>query len=134
MFARVMLALTGQASASQLAQQLNLTARRIADNRVIAGVHFPIDSPAGFVLAEVMADYLLARCGVVTSMKSKALDGTALSSTADADPADLMTINSGWSGAAAALTVGRAVTIAPSSLMVEMWKRARDELKSHGFV
>ena len=133
MFARVMLALTGQSSTSQLGQQLNLTARRIADNRVIAGVHFPIDSPAGFVLAEVMADYLLARCGVVTSIKSKALDGGALSSDADADPADLTTPNSGWSGAVAALTVAGPVNIASSSLMVEMWTRATDELKSHGF-
>ena len=133
MFARVMLALTGQASTSQLARQLNLTARRIADNRVIAGVHFPIDSPAGFVLAEVMADYFLARCGVVTSLLPKALDGTALSSAADADPTELTTVNAGWSGAAAALTVGSAVNVAPSTLMLEMWHRARSELNAHGF-
>jgi hypothetical protein len=38
-------------------------AERVAINRTVAGVHFPVDSAAGFALACSLARYFLGRCG-----------------------------------------------------------------------
>jgi hypothetical protein len=38
-------------------------AARIAINRTIAGVHYPVDSSAGQLLGLSLAEYFLARCG-----------------------------------------------------------------------
>ena len=45
-----------------LVQQLMAQAARIAINRTVAGVHFPIDSLVGQVLGLATAEYLIARC------------------------------------------------------------------------
>jgi len=44
------------------AQQLDALADRITQNRVIAGVHFPVDGEAGKALAVWLAEYFLASC------------------------------------------------------------------------
>jgi len=44
--------------------QLRLQARRFGVNRVVAGVHFPIDTPAGEMLGMSLGEYFLARCGI----------------------------------------------------------------------
>jgi hypothetical protein len=43
--------------------QLQRLATRITNNRVVAGVHFPIDGTAGRMVGESVAEYLLYRCG-----------------------------------------------------------------------
>ena len=42
--------------------QLMRQAARIAINRTVAGVHFPVDSIAGQALGFKLADYVIARC------------------------------------------------------------------------
>ncbi len=59
----VLMALRGASSKDVLGQQLLRQAARIAINRTVAGVHFPIDSWAGKVLGTTLADYLVQRCG-----------------------------------------------------------------------
>ncbi|MFN3132447.1 phosphatase PAP2 family protein [Roseibium sp.] len=39
-------------------------AARISDNRVIAGVHYPVDSIAGALLGQTLGEYICARAGV----------------------------------------------------------------------
>jgi hypothetical protein len=43
-------------------EQLLRQAARIAINRTVAGVHFPVDSAAGAVLGLSLAEYFVARC------------------------------------------------------------------------
>jgi hypothetical protein len=53
-------------------EQLMQFAKRVADNRVVAGVHFPVDSAAGLVLAHTIFDYLK---GSATAIKRNGTDG-----------------------------------------------------------
>jgi hypothetical protein len=65
--ARLLLALQATAAANVpiplLEQQLMAQAARIAINRTVAGVHFPVDSLVGQVLGMTLSNYFIARCG-----------------------------------------------------------------------
>jgi membrane-associated phospholipid phosphatase len=62
LFAQVMAALLGLRPKNSVSIQLRRLALRIADNRVVAGVHYPIDAMAGWQLGNALADYFVARC------------------------------------------------------------------------
>jgi membrane-associated phospholipid phosphatase len=66
MVARLLQLLTGQRGdqpEGDLEKQLQRLAMRISDNRVIGGVHFPIDSVAGRMMGETLATYFAHRSG-----------------------------------------------------------------------
>ena len=53
---------SGSGEITKLRGLLLALAARIANNRMIAGLHTPIDTAAGRMLGTVLADYLVARC------------------------------------------------------------------------
>ena len=62
--------------------QLDRQSARIATNRVIAGVHFPVDSMAGRMLGVALGEYFYGRCtGNQTFMSRK-----FIAAGIDADP------------------------------------------------
>jgi hypothetical protein len=77
MTARVLEALLAPAGDSLLHDQLMRQAARIAINRQIAGVHFPVDSAAGQVLGLALGDYFVACCKGGVEVRRRRFDGTA---------------------------------------------------------
>jgi hypothetical protein len=51
-------------------------AARVAINRTVAGVHFPVDSAAGAMLGLTLADYFVARCTRASGYTAWRFDGT----------------------------------------------------------
>jgi hypothetical protein len=57
-------------------EQLMRQASRIAVNRTVAGVHFPVDSVAGATLGLTLAQYFVARCKCADNYSSWKFNGT----------------------------------------------------------
>jgi PAP2 superfamily len=55
--------------------QLMRIAERIAINRTVAGVHFPVDSAAGMVLAKTLAEFFIARFSGASHVFTRTFDG-----------------------------------------------------------
>jgi hypothetical protein len=75
MTARVLQSLLNVAQASEIDIQLQRLAARIAINRTVAGVHFPVDSAAGRLLGEALAGYFMCRCQSQTDFANRGFNG-----------------------------------------------------------
>jgi hypothetical protein len=60
----------GAVQSNMLRTQLYAQARRVAVNRTIAGVHFPVDTAAGHLLGTTLAEYFVHRCDIGTVRKT----------------------------------------------------------------
>jgi len=73
-------------AASSFGEQLMRLAARIAINRTVAGVHFPVDSMAGAMLGLTLGNYLLARFRGDASYAAWRFDGASFpASPSDGD-------------------------------------------------
>ena len=66
--------------------QLERLAARISINRVIAGVHFPIDAIPGRILGRVLCDYFVARCVTNRQVQPRACNASAMTGATEFDP------------------------------------------------
>jgi hypothetical protein len=114
--------------------QLDRLSARIATNRVIAGVHFPVDSMAGRMLGVALGEYFYGRCtGDQTYMNRKFLaagiDGNY--STTDFNPFNTgpstLTTPSQNLGLGPLYHESAGANVTQSDLMKHVWRRARKE-------
>ncbi|MDP1742142.1 MAG: phosphatase PAP2 family protein [Polaromonas sp.] len=108
-------------------EQLERQAARIAVNRTVAGLHYPVDSAVGRLLGTALADFFVARCTGKLKLHERSFNGPKFhgpkDTVIDFDPRVSMTDNkSGYYEYA-----GAASAIAASPLLEFMWTKAAKE-------
>ncbi|MBA3771457.1 MAG: phosphatase PAP2 family protein [Ramlibacter sp.] len=107
-------------------EQLERLAARIAVNRTVAGLHFPVDSAAGRLLGTALGHFFVARCKGI-DVHERGFDGSKFrkdGAAIDFDPR--VSISDGSSGY---YQIGRTIPIAASSILSYMWEKAAAEWK-----
>jgi len=66
--------------------QLQRLAARVAVNRTVAGLHYPVDSAAGRLLGTSLAEFVRARSGVGAGFHARHFDGGHYPAAEDFDP------------------------------------------------
>lgn len=103
---------------------LDRTARRIAANRVVAGLHFPLDNCAGWCVAETAFEVVSMMAGHVTNAPPRrTFDADA--TTVTALPSDDLPLNDGSVGSQ--VQTSQAVLVS-SPLLTLLWGEAEAEL------
>ena len=104
--------------------QLQRQAYRIAVNRTVAGVHYPVDSACGRVLGTLLGECMVSRCAG-TALKQREFLGSQYvgpkKAVRDFDLQD--SIDNGEAGR----QVGSAFSLPEGALMAWMWKEALKE-------
>jgi len=99
-------------------------ANRIAVNRTVAGVHYPMDSWAGASLGQALGGAILGRCGAPQTAKSITYSAT----NTDFFGHDLYTLlDGGTVSADYGIQVGADVQATPSDLFKWLWGKALQE-------
>ncbi len=117
----------------QYNEQLQRLAARIAVNRTVAGLHYPVDSAAGRLLGTALAQFFVARC-IKQEVNARAFDGTRFHGPKiegkdefrplDFDPRVSMANGHGYYRELPPLT-----NVTPAPLLAFIWEKARDEWK-----
>lgn len=103
---------------------LDRTARRIAANRVVAGLHFPLDNCAGWCVAETAFEIVSMMAGRSANMPpSRGFD--AETSSVTALPNDDQPLTDGSVGST---TAPNTATVVSGPLLTLLWKAAEEEL------
>ncbi|HXV94290.1 MAG TPA: hypothetical protein VD813_13380, partial [Pseudonocardia sp.] len=105
-------------------------AARIAINRTVAGVHFPVDSAAGAVLGVTLGEYLVARATGRTTTNRRTFDGRRYGEE-DFDPAVLAgLLEAGEYGrtSAGVVATAQAPVGGASPLLEWLWTQAMQEI------
>ena len=114
---------------SKYREQLERLAARVAVNRTVAGLHYPVDSAVGRLLGTSLADYMVARCTQGAKLHERGFDGRkfhdAKGQVIDFDPRVSMVDNQ--SGYYEYSSVTGSVSASP--LLQFMWGKAVEEWK-----
>jgi hypothetical protein len=119
--AEVLRQLTGPTS--QQVDQLQRQAQRIAQNRTVAGVHFPADSIAGRLLGTTLGEYFVSRCTGNTSWQARKCDGAKIKGTQEFEPQSQKLAGNG----AFYALIGAPSTSTMSPLLNWLWAAAEKE-------
>jgi hypothetical protein len=108
--------------------QLDRQAARIATNRIIAGVHFPVDAMAGMMLGIALGEYFVGRC---LGGNRKFMGRTFLAGGIDAAPTtDFNPFEANQNpnnGASTLFSHAPGADITQSPLMYHAWHEAKKE-------
>jgi PAP2 superfamily len=112
-----------------LVKQLMSQAARIAINRTVAGVHFPVDSAAGAVLGLTLGNYFVSRCGgpVDADYQSWKFDGSAYPAVQDFYWDDYFDANTGRQAAGPAAMPEASQAVGSSEILNWLWRKAVKE-------
>jgi hypothetical protein len=106
-------------------------AARIAINRTVAGLHFPVDSAAGTVLGLTLGNYFMSRCKEGGSYQPWTFDGSEYPPDRDFYRNDFFDTGSQMVGESVASAVKGHdfVAASHSELLKWLWNKAKGEWK-----
>ena len=115
-------------------EQLMRQAARVAINRTVAGVHFPVDSVAGQLLGLTLGHYFVRRATIAGPYAAWKFDGTQFVGTDDFDWRLQYSVSTDaqlpepprlqppW-----AVSLGLQPAVTPAPLLAELWTEAQGE-------
>jgi membrane-associated phospholipid phosphatase len=123
--------LTNGTNASMIRPQLHRIAYRVAENRVVAGVHYPMDSLAGQLLGITLARHLVALCGHRNPAgENRAAVFGALTATAHSEAQPVL--DKPWPDQGSYVGEDLVYQASNDSDLVELWNLAVEECKGTG--
>jgi hypothetical protein len=103
-------------------------AARIAINRTVAGMHYPIDSMAGQALGFAVGEYFINRCQVAGGNQAPVqFDGTAYPGGQDFTGGEIFNPSTGAYGAPGYYSRGANVAVPGSAVLNWLWLEALAE-------
>jgi len=111
---------------ANIIDQLDRQVARITTNRVIAGVHFPVDSMAGRMLGVALGEYFFARCTNVQTFASRTFLSPGIDSAATTEFNPFSPTQAGFNDGTF-YSQGQPGPISQSTLMPYVWGKAREE-------
>jgi hypothetical protein len=120
------------ATSTEIGEQLMRAAARIAVNRTVAGVHYPVDTAAGQMLGLALARYFLARAKGPAAAQFDAwrFDGRRYPGNQDFDFHDFYNPATGAESALAYIDHLNSTPPAKSDILGWLWDEAKNEWKT----
>jgi hypothetical protein len=122
--AHVLATLIGAVPNDPRALQLQRLADRFSTNRVVAGVHFPVDNLAGRMLGQTLGEYVVGRFAPGTSWTARSFNGSdALLPNADFKPFS-QNLDDGTTTFYQTMNATPQSFTQPSAILAKLWDEA----------